>query len=342
MTADMALRMAGNTMAPQKRIPNSRSTDRRAGRGFTLVELLVVITIIGILIALLLPAVQAARDAARRMGCSNNIRQIGLALHGYLDVNQVFPCSTNVKCPGSGPGTGWGASAVILPFLEQGNLATLVDLSTWYWDASNRQGLRTVIPVYQCPSAPQHPLICIGAVGLDPAHPAYDVSETNYAPIATYRLQDSECNSGGFARYAKTNHGEGVMFHRSFLPITAIVDGTSHTLMFSECDFDQEDPWKALYPSYCGNGDCFTGMTWCYDSQLTTYYGINSDAVRTGGIATAGIMSNHPGGANMLFADGHATFLSQGMNQNALICLTTRDEKLNPAGVSEIANVADY
>ena len=119
------------------------SIGNHKSRGFTLVELLVVITIIGILIALLLPAVQAAREAARRMGCSNNIRQIGLALHGYLGVNERFPASENVVCPSSGPGTGWGASAVILPFLEQGNLADLVDLSTWYWDAKNRQGLRT-------------------------------------------------------------------------------------------------------------------------------------------------------------------------------------------------------
>ena len=194
----------------QSSIGNHRS------RGFTLVELLVVITIIGILIALLLPAVQAAREAARRMGCSNNIRQIGLALHGYLGVNQRFPASENVVCPSSGPGTGWGASAVILPFLEQGNLADLVDLSTWYWDAKNRQGLRTS---FRCTSVPRPPnqLICIGDT-LSP-EPCYNVSETNYAPIATYRGDDPQCRTAGCCIYARTNTGEGVMFGRSWLPI---------------------------------------------------------------------------------------------------------------------------
>ena len=98
------------------------STTRHPKFAFTLVELLVVITIIGILIALLLPAVQAAREAARRMQCSNNLKQIGLALHNYHSLMNAFPAGTVVRLPeGCSQGSCWGTSmfVVIFPYMEQ-------------------------------------------------------------------------------------------------------------------------------------------------------------------------------------------------------------------------------
>ena len=88
--------------------------------GFTLVELLVVIAIIGILVGLLLPAVQAAREAARRMQCTNNLKQIGLAMHNYHDTYRSFPIGHHF--PGQGNGTGWTWTYSILPFIEQSSL----------------------------------------------------------------------------------------------------------------------------------------------------------------------------------------------------------------------------
>jgi len=107
----------------------------RQPRGFTLIELLVVIAIIGILIALLLPAVQQAREAARRIHCRNNLKQIALAVHNYVDVATVLPPSAciNPEVTQTGNNGSWGVHGRILPFLDQSNLYNAVDL-TVAWD----------------------------------------------------------------------------------------------------------------------------------------------------------------------------------------------------------------
>ncbi len=134
---------------------SSLSENRSA---FTLVELLVVIAIIGILIGLLLPAVQAAREAARRMKCSNNLKQIGLALHSYVDVNQSLPAAwrgyddddPDKPCVYGDPGWGWAAA--ILPFIENGNLADLANLNQPVGAEVNETARMTFLPIYRCPS----------------------------------------------------------------------------------------------------------------------------------------------------------------------------------------------
>ena len=129
-------------------------------QGFTLVELLVVIAVIGILVALLLPAVQAAREAARRMSCSNNLKQIGLAMHNFQLQNNHFPPSWLPAAPSSGGSVdGWSAQAQLLPFLEQRTVSESIDYKASYKlasviDVSGRQiplsALR--IPTFLCPS----------------------------------------------------------------------------------------------------------------------------------------------------------------------------------------------
>ena len=120
----------------------------RSRRAFTLVELLVVIAIIGILVALILPAVQAAREAGRRSSCSNNLRQIGLAVHNYMDTFGDLPPA---GCYVAGAtGSSWSAQARILPFLEQSNLQGLINFSLPYSAQGNVTQVR--VPTYQCPS----------------------------------------------------------------------------------------------------------------------------------------------------------------------------------------------
>ncbi len=186
-------------------------------RGFTLVELLVVIAIIGILVGLLLPAVQSAREAARRMSCSNNLKQMGLALHNYHDTYRKFPPSGFFNR--FAPSDAWSVQARLLPQLEQANLERLID-----WDYSyGLQGLvaQTRVPVYVCPSEPRD----LPRPDAKPHDPNFTHYPLNYgANMGEWFVYDPKTQQGG----------SGVFFPNSALGMGQISDGTSNTLAFSE------------------------------------------------------------------------------------------------------------
>jgi prepilin-type N-terminal cleavage/methylation domain-containing protein/prepilin-type processing-associated H-X9-DG protein len=192
----------------------------RSRNGFTLVELLVVIAIIGVLVSLLLPAVQAAREAARRGQCQNHLRQVALAAHGYHDSMLRFPA-------------GWcrphNASAIcsLLPYLEQGNKANAFD---WTQDingaATNAAARSQDVKVYMCPSDTGTGRFFTGLAKAQGSEPT---GRNNYMP-----------NMGNRANFAETDNGvrirsNGIFFRNSAVRMAEITDGTSNTAIFSEC-----------------------------------------------------------------------------------------------------------
>jgi len=192
---------------------------KRNREGFTLVELLVVIAIIGILVALLLPAVQAAREAARRSSCQNNLKQLGLAVHGYLVGNSVFPPSFCIT-PGtvlSGNNGSWSIHGRILPYLEQRSVYDRVRLNV-AWDAQRDTGVPMLrIPVFLCPSDPND---TVRTKNGDP----YIYPQTYGFNFGTWLVYDPAANQGG----------DGAFFVNSRLRPRDFSDGLSNTLCIAE------------------------------------------------------------------------------------------------------------
>jgi prepilin-type N-terminal cleavage/methylation domain-containing protein/prepilin-type processing-associated H-X9-DG protein len=201
---------AKSEMPNLNRSPNPCRTPRS---GFSLVELLVVIAIIGVLVALLLPAVQAAREAARRSSCSNNLKQIGIALQNYHDTYKRFPSSACL--PVGAKGDDWSAQARLLPFLEEQNLENLIDWNRPY----NVQPTVTRVRVstYQCPSEIRDEERVDGALTHYPL--SYGIN------LGTWFVYDPNVQRGG----------PGFVFPNSRTSFTALTDGSSKTLAFAEC-----------------------------------------------------------------------------------------------------------
>jgi prepilin-type N-terminal cleavage/methylation domain-containing protein len=321
---------------------------------FTLVELLVVIAIIGILIALLLPAVQAAREAARRMQCSNNMKQWTLALHTYHDACQAFPAAHN-PCHGTGTETyrRWSATFCLLPFMEQQALfdgirtwqAANKATAQWPWNANTAEFTAWRLNTVLCPS---------------------DSNSKNVINAGTGSNIVVSYGDGAWeiADYSHLNGGEndvssrGLFYPRFWKSIAAAVDGTSNTIAISETAvapvsgsnlikggitsvaLEQGDATsgRSYKPSLCmavKSGSTFSstaGSYWRgtrYLDGMVLYTGFNTimppnspscmpqpPTETRAGLYTAN--SNHTGGVNCGRADGSVTFISDTVDTNGL------------------------
>lgn len=191
----------------------------RVRRGFTLVELLVVIAIIGILVALLLPAIQYARESARRTQCQSNMHNIGIALHNFHDVHGSLPAGWVADVPEGEPGWGWGAH--LLPYLEQQSLLeNEINLEEHIDEPANEAARKTVIPIYLCPSDAN----ATDRILLTGLHaPLAEVGRSNYVGVfGTRAIEDNP------------SRGDGSFYHNSHTRFADILDGLSTTIVIGE------------------------------------------------------------------------------------------------------------
>jgi prepilin-type N-terminal cleavage/methylation domain-containing protein/prepilin-type processing-associated H-X9-DG protein len=286
----------------------SQSTAKRRV-GFTLIELLVVIAIIGILIALLLPAVQKVREAANRMACQNNLKQIGLALHNYHDANGGFPPAkvTTVTIHSWVP--------FVLPYLEQDNLYRQYRFDK-NWDNPNTNDQdpggvnQAQLKVLLCPSAPA------GRVG------------TRGRGVTDYDAINQITHTNPFLTVvpASDPHWVGVLGLNVSRRITDIQDGSSNTIMVAE-DAGKNQLWE-LGQLVKDSGQ--TGA-WANPGTSIAVSGFDLTTGTTPGPCAVNctnsneVYSFHSGGANMLFADGSVHFLKATVSIDTLVALVTRN-----------------
>lgn len=292
----------------------------KRSQGFTLVELLVVIAIIGVLVALLLPAVQQAREAARRSQCVNNMKQIGIALHNYHDSYNSFPPGWINRGGGGVPNYGWAVN--ILPFMEQSALYQELDpgitpLNTRYVagaDPVSQALLQTPIKGYRCPSdvtRDLNNLVIFGGAN------HFNVATSNYV-----------ANAGTAATHSLID-GLGVFFGNSYLGFNHILDGTSNTLMVGERDGG----------SSTVNNHNFCAAAWAgvgrnsgignRDVGRTVQRGgfiINHDYAASGSPENLGkgMSSLHPGGVNILLCDASVRFLPETADRDGVVVPMSR------------------
>jgi prepilin-type N-terminal cleavage/methylation domain-containing protein/prepilin-type processing-associated H-X9-DG protein len=337
-------------------------------KGFTLIELLVVIAIIAMLIALLLPAVQQAREAGRRTQCSNNLRQLGLALHNYHDALKTFPPNLTPGGTAYNYAKGdWGVLAHLNPYLEQTNVYNLMNLNlpTYQYDATTmsyvfaagdpntQQAVKTVVQTFLCPSDIGKPID--GGYGI-----------TLFGPTNYCATQGSGIDTIGNDpnQMGSPLNADGIFYADSRVRVQDITDGTSNTAMFSESTLGEGPNVATTLPAntdirkvyaYLGyaagtyltdsacaapptfNGNQKRGFAW-YAGEIRCasynhYYTpnpanwdcvVNAQAYGYTAMGWKAARSMHPGGVNVMMADGAVRFVNNLVDKNTWRALATR------------------
>lgn len=316
-------------MKMESRVSRQRRTTASPRPAFTLVELLVVIAIIGILVGLLLPAVQAAREAARRMSCSNNLKQIGLAMHNYHDTYNAFTAGfdNHEKF--------W--QAPILPYVEQTNLYDTLSFQesgpgNWNNNSPNELACATMVDAFRCPS--------MGVAGA----PRNNNSIEGRVPVSyrgcggsnIYSDDVSTLTSGlpANATALELVPQDGMLWGNSWLRFADVTDGTSNTIIIGESytdtyvkDGQQMDYWQFGSPQtgYWKPGG--KGGTEYSEGVGSTGPKINSrfDPTAHGTVMEISFGSYHPGGAQFGMADGSVRFIAETINIDTYHALGSRN-----------------
>ncbi len=298
--------------------------------GFTLVELLVVISIITILVGLLLPAVQSARESARRIQCQSHSRQIALAIHNFEATHRVFPASGWTQSgPGNPAGKFVGWRTTILPYMEQTNVSSLYDLNMNWWEGTNRSVASIPIPLFLCPSVPTLPPV-MSAIAKAP-RPAM-VFETPLGRTDYEAIQGVQPSSIDPIKYNAFNRFS-VMHRNSQNRFSSISDGSSQTIMAVEAGGRPAVYRRGVQRTSLRNDQ---GIGWVDSESAFSLDGSSPDGEREGcskadgcGMSMNARNDNEPYsfhwmGSNCIFADGHVRFIHQDIALETMAELCTR------------------
>ena len=281
-------------------------------RGFTLIELLVVIAIIALLIALLLPAVQQVREAARRTSCKNNLKQFGLALHNYHDQCKLFPpgyisvdAATGKMTPiNGGSGAGWGL--LILPQIDQAALYNKFNLNRPIADPVNAPWIITPVSAFLCPTDTAPSSKWTLKAEANPNQVLAELATANYvAAFGSVSLDDCE-NPPGTAPVSAAGQciGNGSVYHNSRLSLRDFTDGASNTLFIGERKTNANlDWWSTWAGMVAGGSEAGQRVLGCLDHRP------NHPATHFDDFG-----SLHAGGAQFLMADGSVRFVSESID----------------------------
>lgn len=265
-------------------------------RAFTLIELLVVLAILGILLGLLLPAVQKIREVAVRLQCQNNLRQIGIACHHYHDAQLCLPPGYSATAPYPDTTPGWGWAAFLLPYVEQDAVYRRIDFGQL---VQNSPAIQAIIKLYLCPAdaAPREP---------------FAVTDGSFATLALAAPSSYAATVGDDSKEVDAPIGNGAFYRNSRTRLTDIKDGTGHTVLVGDRAWSQTRGVWAGAPNTAiasaGTMNPWQNATAPAPALVlvhNNWINIRTDA--DGGLDD--FSSNHSGGANLLFADGSVRFL---------------------------------